>query len=815
MSNRSRKKTSPRSVDWLSAFLLIIILQIAAARLAATLWTDDLHLVQVTTFFATLLGLALGKSIFRRFWVLFFAVSYGLIVITWQIGNSLDREIQWSDRLINLWGRLEIVVQELITRKPVTDNLLFLCLMAVLFWSIAVYTGTTLIRGRNPWKVVLPAGIAAFIIHSFDPLLISRSWYLAAYLFFALILVSRLVYIKNVDKWKANHTHIPSDIGFDFTRVVVLLSLIAVFFSWNVPVLAETLEPAAKIWQTASRPWLTVKDRFGFVFASLKASVGLVQDFYGNSMPLGLGSPLSDQVVMEVEALTNPPNGYRYYWNARTYPTYNDNQWQTDIRTAHKLSAESMDLNQPGADVRPIITSTFFPHQPITNIFNVPEPLWVNLPTKALMNTNPDGSINFGALMSESIIRPGERYTMRSAIDAVTVNQLRQAGTNYPQWVIDDYLQLPENITPRTRQLAQEITAGLDNPYDMANAVTEYLRNNIVYNQSISQPPPNQERIDWFLFDTKQGFCNYYASAEIILLRSLGIPARMAVGFAEGEREVPPIQRQLPGETNPDGSLPEISETSTYVVREKDAHAWPEVYFPGIGWVIFEPTASQPAFFRPSGEEYTNQDQIQPTQDQDNPENLQDQDNIAPTLPADDDAGSRMDSTISFWSIGNIVKFVILIGVLFALVVLIWQVGKGFRVIPFMERISVEIPEGLEKGLLRIGIRPPEVLVNWIFMVKLPEISRSYLEINRALRRFGKRPRAQDTPAERAASLIDAIPSMANQVNLLFTEYQASIFSQHQVDVLAARKASHEIRNSSWLAWLGKKLARFQEPNST
>src|SRR4030042_5971153 len=149
--------------------------------------------------------------------------------------------------------------------------------------------------------------------------------------------------------------------------------------------------------------------------------------------------------------------------------------------------------------------------------------------------------------MSKDFVRPGDQYTVRSAIDAMTVSDLQEADGTYPQWVLDEYLQLPSNITPRTKELAEEIASGLTSPYEIAMAITEYLRNNIEYNLSISQPPSNQERIDWFLFDYKEGFCNYYASAEVILLRSLGIPARIAVGFAQGERQLPPLEEVPPG----------------------------------------------------------------------------------------------------------------------------------------------------------------------------------------------------------------------------------------------------------------------------
>ena len=691
-------KKNIRWGDWLSAVLLIISLQIAAGRLIATRWTEELQLVQLITLFGTVLGLALGRSIFRRFWVIFFSLAYGLFVIPWQIGLTLEHEIVWHDRLINLWGRLGVIVQALLTQNPVTDNLLFLFLMAILFWSLSVYAGFSLVREGNPWKVVIPGGITAFIIHSFDPLLISRSWYLASYIFFALLLIARMVYLQNIAKWRGNHILTPPDIGFDFTRVVLILTLVLVIFSWNVPVLAQTFRPAAEIWRTAARPWLNTKDRFSFMFASLRASVGLVQNYYGNTLPLGLGSPLSDQVILEVEAPTSPPNAYRFYWEARSYNLYENNQWQTNQKTAHQLNPDSEDLNQPGADVRPEIIATFFPHVPISNLYTISEPVWANRPTQAFMTINPDGLVNLGALMSKAFVHPGEQYSVRSVIDAMTEIELSDAGFNYPQWVLDEYLQLSKDITPRTKELANDIATGLSNPYDIATVVTEYLRDNIEYSQAIDQPPPNQERIDWFLFDYRKGFCNYYASAEVILLRSLGIPARMAVGFAQGERQIHPIEEQFPGGIVPGFTNEQISDLATYVVRQKDAHAWPEVYFPGIGWVIFEPTVSQPTLLRPSGALLDNSLQDLTENNPDNSENPQD--SITPERQPPESLSNlqNSDSGSGFWTLTNIIKLFILLFSLTLLAFIILQVRRGFRVMPFLEQISIVLPEGMVKG---------------------------------------------------------------------------------------------------------------------
>src|SRR5207237_7528723 len=101
---------------------------------------------------------------------------------------------------------------------------------------------------------------------------------------------------------------------------------------------------------------------------------------------------------------------------------------------------------------------------------------------------------------------------------------------------------------------------------DEAKAIETYLRQNYTYSTHIAQPPPGVDRVEWFLFQGKEGYCEYYASAMVVMLRTLGVPARLATGYA-------------PGDYDPN--------TQTYTVKESAAHAWPEVYFPSYGWIEF------------------------------------------------------------------------------------------------------------------------------------------------------------------------------------------------------------------------------------
>lgn len=162
------------------------------------------------------------------------------------------------------------------------------------------------------------------------------------------------------------------------------------------------------------------------------------------------------------------------------------------------------------------------------------------------------------------------RYDARSNLAQPDPEVLRAASREYPAIIgglpRETYLQLPR-MDPRIAQLAQQVTAGATNAYERASLLEEHLRTR--YGYTLEMPFTGDDPIAGFLFDQRRGHCEYFASAMTILLRTLGIPARLVNGF-------------LPGEYN------DISEL--YVVRASDAHSWVEAYFPNYGWIPFDPT---------------------------------------------------------------------------------------------------------------------------------------------------------------------------------------------------------------------------------
>lgn len=167
-------------------------------------------------------------------------------------------------------------------------------------------------------------------------------------------------------------------------------------------------------------------------------------------------------------------------------------------------------------------------------------------------------------------------YSVLGLVPQMTAADLEGAGAGYPAYISDTYLELPDTVTQETRDLANQIVqdAGATTPYHQAVAIQNYLRTNFAYQIDAGPAPDGQDIVDYFLFESKVGRCDHYASSMAVMLRMLGIPTRIVTGLA-------PVAYD--------------TEMNGFVYRGRNAHAWVEAYFPGYGWVPFEPTPTQTA----------------------------------------------------------------------------------------------------------------------------------------------------------------------------------------------------------------------------
>ncbi|WP_339244656.1 transglutaminase-like domain-containing protein [Paenibacillus sp. FSL F4-0243] len=162
-------------------------------------------------------------------------------------------------------------------------------------------------------------------------------------------------------------------------------------------------------------------------------------------------------------------------------------------------------------------------------------------------------------------------YSVESLLPESDPVLLRGLSSSDPQDIMGKYLQLPDLLPVRVRDLAEMLTASSGNRYDSVTAIKDYLQHGYSYTLNTTVPPSGSDFVDHFLFETKQGYCVHFATAMTVLLRSAGIPARYVQGFGPG--------------TLQDDTMP-----AKYLVTQGDAHAWVEVFFAGAGWVPFDPT---------------------------------------------------------------------------------------------------------------------------------------------------------------------------------------------------------------------------------
>jgi len=770
-----KQSSSTRWWDPYSLFLIVVILSMVCIRLILTKWTNHLPITLTVAYLAVLAGVTLGYSRFNKTRAFLFATYYGIFVVFGQLIHTINPNISLNDRLFIMNYRLGLTVNSLLDKRPVTDNLFFLMLMASLFWILGSHAGYSSIRHADPWKIIIPSGIGIVIIHSYDSLITKKVWCLVVFLFFALLLIIRFEYLHHRQKWQSEQTYIPSNVSAIFTRVAIITALGLLTLVWITPVEAKSFQAAANTWEQIKRPFKEIRENFENAFASLQSSVGIVPEFYSSTLDLGQGASQSDNQLFTVLTPQNAPDGIRYYWRVRAYEVYEDGLWASMASDSISLEPAVRDLdffNEPGRKPGEYVFY-FTTVRPISTLFLAAQPLWVSVPTQAEIVANPDNSVEILTMKADPYLTAGSSYQTRASLAVATIQDLQNAGEDYPDWIADRYLQLPASLTQRTKDLAVQITQNQSTPYDKVTAITNYLRNAITYVETIPNPPAGQDVLDWFLFEHKQGFCNYYATSQVIMLRSLGIPSRLAAGYAQGE----PLEL-----------------TNTFEVKQRDAHAWPEVYFPGFGWIEFEPTASQPVIERLPGE----------TEDITPPISENEQNNTQPELEREDETLIE-DSTAEEYHPPMLVVFeALLIGsVIAALTIIIILVLNSNN---YSWALLPPLPVMIERTLKKIGVKPPTIIKKWAYRATIPSINRAYLELNDSLARLGNQPNPNKTPRERAFLLASIIPELSNPALTLVNQYEIATYGILSPDIISAQVSSRQIRNLTFREYLRRLL---------
>ncbi len=601
-------------------------------------WVDTPGLLALI-FLSSATGLVLAKI--RLPWPALHAagLALGFVVVVWQASSLADT--QDLGRFAELWDRLGDWYGAATSGGISTDLLPFSLALLALGWLLGYTSTWFLFRSNNLWIGLVFCGVAILTNLSFLPEGFETRFF--AFIFLAMLLVIRMTHVQHLASW--------SEGGFKFmatgrwlsVQVGVALCLIVVLVTSLMPLNVYIWRTAVDVWNAARSPIENIEGEFARLFSPIASRKDVAGRYFGDTLAFKGPISLGGDVVMQARS------EYPSYWLNRTYSEYTPQGWLAGDREntavgpnglpppthesfkrtevlqtvvvqfdtnnlwmggnvewvsrdaiVETLKPKSFTIDIRGADegglpedvqalaqdLRRMLNplSTAFVEAEIAQM--LPQDLSLVSVSPGIEDTNRTRIDTVTITRKEPTIpdvvgwrtqkrlKEGEAYSMTSFVSLATVEELREAPAVYSGYMKDHYLQLPEDLPQRVRDLAAEVTADADNPMDKALAVQDFMRSDVFeYTQDIQAPPRGADGVDHFLFNTRAGYSDYHASAMTVMMRASGIPARLAAGYAAGE---------------------DIEGTDFRAVKDADSHSWVQVYFPGHGWIDFEPTPAWP-----------------------------------------------------------------------------------------------------------------------------------------------------------------------------------------------------------------------------
>ncbi len=614
-------------VGWPSIFCLLMILLVVVLNVQTSHWVKPeprLWLVAMLgLFIALLVSRAPGGKIGQlSFLALGLGAGFGLCLFE-TAGTLTEGSI--ADKFSEMLSRFDAWITQIGSQGISNDKLPFTFGLSVGAFLMSFVSSWALFRLRWSWvAVVIPAAV-----------LLTNQTYLPPsgypvplffFLVFSVALLARVYYVSRTEHWQSQGLTTRTG-RFAFAGNVLLLSIAVFLVGWSIPTKKVVVAPFHDTYQAARDPWAGMEDDFERVFAGVASKKATPLHSFGPALALrGRVSPGTGPVF---SVTTDFPT----YWKGQTYDQYQGQGWvaNSSIRqTIKEADVPPPASDQPAFRKREVIAQRVLFHVPSEVLFAGGLPVDVSIPSVLEISTprtfeiDLSGAPNTGLpgdlaraatriIQSRASLAEMERllpsetkivrerrgnlvvtrvgsatpdilsvratgrlkadsvYDVVSSVSVATEDELRAAGNGYPKWVADNYLALPDSLPKRVRDLAIETTRANTIAYDKALALATLLRTGYTETYAIDSPPVNVDAVDFFLFAQKAGYSDYFASAMTVMLRASGIPARLATGYSSGILD---------------------KQTGIYSVRLSDAHSWPEVYFPGYGWLPFEPSPS-------------------------------------------------------------------------------------------------------------------------------------------------------------------------------------------------------------------------------
>jgi transglutaminase-like putative cysteine protease len=538
--------------DWVNVVLLYIVLEIAVLSVEQAHWIEPQPMLSLVLFLSLLVVYILYRIKMPGVIKHFLALIIGLGVTLWQTlalmtppaGESgLSR---WLYIIQSWWQGPGALL-------PGENRLPFAVFITFLVWVAGYLSIWFLLRRGNSWVAVSLGALVVLVNLSNLP--DTYYFYFFLYFFAAILLIAVTRMTGRTLKKEGRAGYSGKSLAYLGVSLLVITAL-AASVSWITPQARAT---GLQNLIASKLPWQrdVLESKFNILNAipskQASSTAGNLED-----LPFEEAWHQGDEI--EFIVLSERPS----YWRVNAYDTYTSQGWENSRTDKTSLEAGASWADKEGPANREVMNYTVTAEMFTDVVLTSGGFISSDLPVRVNAGAAGD-DIAVNALR---VLSPGEQYTVTSYISSAAAGDLSAAGNNYPDSVKAAYLQLPDDFSDEIRQLSQNITRNAGTPYGKVAAIVDYL-SQFPYELEVEPPPKGVDSVAYFLFESKSGYCLHFASAAVVMLRSVGIPSRLAAGY-------------LPGDP---GNVP-----GQYLLRDKYYHAWPQVYFPGYGWVDIEAT---------------------------------------------------------------------------------------------------------------------------------------------------------------------------------------------------------------------------------
>jgi transglutaminase-like putative cysteine protease/uncharacterized protein (DUF58 family) len=486
----------------------------------------------------------------------------------------------WTDSSA-IWVRLWAWGRSLVQGQSFYDPVAITFLWSTAIWGVVVWSMWGIIRKNKPLTGFLPA----LALVSITVAMVGKTAYDLVFMLGAVLALMVLIQHDVRERiWLLSELTFTLGIRKNVLIASILLSIGLMVFSLITPsVSIESIaDYARKLSGESVGDETSVAQSFGFTDQSDETEIDILDSSRAGGLPnehlIGSGSELSDQVVMLVKVESPAPEILEspLYLGNLVYDKYIGSGWESRGTEVLVYDAGDDVLPVRPENIIPIRQQVQFVEELGGFLYATGMPLSVDQDFRVAWRVR-DYQNEIYDILGGTVDADADTYRVDSFVQRSSMGELRSAGQDYPDWIVDRYMQLPSNVPDDVLSLSLELTATEPNPYDRAVAIESYLRK-IPYSLNVSTGPAGADIVEYFLFRLKKGYCDYYATSMVVLARAAGIPARYVVGYI--------------------GEYYDEAE-DVYIITADQSHAWPEVFFPGYGWVPFEPTGGRPAMERP------------------------------------------------------------------------------------------------------------------------------------------------------------------------------------------------------------------------